>query len=125
MLLIFTERNTSSATETSIVLFKRSRRRRANALSELELNEKNTLQRYYSEQARQDQQALSAIRTQVPMTDVFTWRNLRYTVPVDYGERLLLDSVSGFVAPGKLTALMGESGAGKVFCLQILPRIMF
>lgn len=114
MLLIFTERNTSSATETSIVLFKRSRRRRANALSEIELNEKNTLQRYYSEQARQDQQALSAIRTQTPMTDVFTWRNLRYTVPVDNGERLLLDSVSGFVAPGKLTALMGESGAGKV-----------
>ena len=26
----------------------------------------------------------------------------------------LLDEVSGFVAPGKLTALMGESGAGKV-----------
>lgn len=125
MLLIFTERNTSSATETSIVLFKRSRRRRANASSEIELNEKNTLQRYYSEQARQDQQALSAIRTQAPMTDVFTWRNLRYTVPVDNGERLLLDRVSGFVAPGKLTALMGESGAGKVFCLQILPRIKF
>lgn len=125
MLLIFTERNTSSATEASIVLFKRSRRRRANASSEIELNEKNTLQRYYSEQARQDQQALSAIRTQAPMTDVFTWRNLRYTVPVDNGERLLLDRVSGFVAPGKLTALMGESGAGKVFCLQILPRIKF
>ena len=28
--------------------------------------------------------------------------------------RKLLDNISGFVAPGKLTALMGESGAGKV-----------
>jgi ABC-type multidrug transport system ATPase subunit len=28
--------------------------------------------------------------------------------------RLLLNDILGFVAPGKLTALMGESGAGKV-----------
>lgn len=32
----------------------------------------------------------------------------------DGTQRRLLDDVSGFVAPGKLTALMGESGAGKV-----------
>jgi ATP-binding cassette subfamily G (WHITE) protein 2 (SNQ2) len=56
------------------------------------------------------------MKQQKPMTDVFTWRNMKYTVPVAGGERLLLDDVSGYVAPGKLTALMGESGAGKVLC---------
>ncbi len=49
------------------------------------------------------------------MTDVFTWRNIQYDVNMKKGEtRCLLDNISGFVAPGKLTALMGESGAGKV-----------
>jgi ATP-binding cassette subfamily G (WHITE) protein 2 (SNQ2) len=49
------------------------------------------------------------------MTDVFTWRHLHYDVNIKKGEtRRLLDDISGFVAPGKLTALMGESGAGKV-----------
>lgn len=47
-------------------------------------------------------------------TDIFSWQNLSYTVPVAEGTRQLLNEVSGFVAPGKLTALMGESGAGKV-----------
>jgi ATP-binding cassette subfamily G (WHITE) protein 2 (SNQ2) len=49
------------------------------------------------------------------MTDVFTWTNVQYDVTIKKGEtRRLLDNISGFVAPGKLTALMGESGAGKV-----------
>jgi ATP-binding cassette, subfamily G (WHITE), member 2, SNQ2 len=49
------------------------------------------------------------------MSDVFTWRHLEYDVSVGKGEiRRLLDDISGYVAPGKLTALMGESGAGKV-----------
>ena len=49
------------------------------------------------------------------MTDVFTWKNVHYDVTIKKGEtRRLLDDISGFVAPGKLTALMGESGAGKV-----------
>jgi len=49
------------------------------------------------------------------MSDVFTWRHLEYDVSLKHGEtRRLLEYVSGFVAPGKLTALMGESGAGKV-----------
>jgi len=46
--------------------------------------------------------------------DVFTWQHIQYVVPVSGGERRLLNDVSGYVAPGKLTALMGESGAGKV-----------
>lgn len=49
------------------------------------------------------------------MTDTFSWESLNYTVPISGGEeRRLLNDVSGYVIPGKLTALMGESGAGKV-----------
>src|SRR5258708_23820963 len=36
-----------------------------------------------------------------------------------FRSRRLLEDVSGYVAPGKLTALMGESGAGKVSGLEI------
>ena len=55
-----------------------------------------------------------------PMSDVFTWRHLQYDVRVGKGEtRRLLQDISGYVAPGKLTALMGESGAGKVSRLEI------
>ena len=57
------------------------------------------------------------------MTDVFTWRNVQYDVHLKKGEtRRLLDDISGFVAPGKLTALMGESGAGKVRESRVLWR---
>jgi ATP-binding cassette subfamily G (WHITE) protein 2 (SNQ2) len=49
------------------------------------------------------------------MSDIFSWQNINYVVPVSGGEhKQLLDDVSGYVSPGKLTALMGESGAGKV-----------
>ncbi len=55
-----------------------------------------------------------ALKATPSVTDVFSWQHLTYTVPVADGKRRLLNGVSGFVAPGKLTALMGESGAGKV-----------
>lgn len=49
------------------------------------------------------------------MTDIFSWQHLNYTVPLaGGGTRKLLDDISGYVAPGKLTALVGSSGAGKV-----------
>lgn len=50
----------------------------------------------------------------------FTWSNLKYTVPVKGGKRQLLDSVSGYVVPGTMTALMGSSGAGKTTLLDVL-----
>ena len=59
--------------------------------------------------------AEKALATAEKMTDTFSWEGLNYKVPVNGGgERRLLNNVSGYVVPGKLTALMGESGAGKV-----------
>ena len=46
----------------------------------------------------------------------FTWHNLNYSVPHKHGEKQLLQDVSGFCEPGKLTALVGASGAGKSTC---------
>jgi ATP-binding cassette subfamily G (WHITE) protein 2 (SNQ2) len=55
------------------------------------------------------------------MMDVFSWHRMEYVVPLGGGERRrLLDNISGYVAPGKLTALMGESGAGKTTLLNVL-----
>ncbi len=55
-------------------------------------------------------------------TDIFAWQNVTYDVPVKGAEktRRLLNGVSGFVQPGRMTALMGESGAGKTTLLNVL-----
>jgi ATP-binding cassette subfamily G (WHITE) protein 2 (SNQ2) len=58
--------------------------------------------------------AKQAIREQPKMLNTFSWQHISYVVSVSGDKRQLLDDVSGYVAPGKLTALMGESGAGKV-----------
>jgi len=56
-----------------------------------------------------------ALVTVEKVADTFSWEGLNYTVPIGGGaERRLLNDISGYVVPGKLTALMGESGAGKV-----------
>lgn len=45
-------------------------------------------------------------------TAIFTWQHVNYVVPVKGGQKQLLKDVHGYVKPGRLTALMGASGAG-------------
>jgi ABC-type multidrug transport system ATPase subunit len=55
---------------------------------------------------------------------VFNWSNITYEILVKGSSepRRLLDNVSGWVAPGTLTALMGSSGAGKTTLLDVLAQ---
>lgn len=50
-------------------------------------------------------------------TSIFTWQGVNYTIPYKDGHRKLLQDVQGYVKPGRLTALMGASGAGLVTAL--------
>jgi hypothetical protein len=62
-------------------------------------------------------------RPQFTTTDIFSWQHIDYTIPiVGQEDQRLLSDISGYVAPGKLTALMGESGAGKTTLLNVLAQ---
>lgn len=52
----------------------------------------------------------------------FTFSDVSYHVSVNSESRQLLSSISGYVRPGQLTALMGVSGAGKTTLLDVLSQ---
>lgn len=69
---------------------------------------------------RQSKTVDAGANLKISSTSVFTWEDVSYEVPVPSGTRRLLNSVYGYVQPGKLTALMGASGAGKTTLLDVL-----
>ena len=69
---------------------------------------------------RQSKTVDAGANLKISSTSVFTWEDVSYEVPVASGTRKLLNSVYGYVQPGKLTALMGASGAGKTTLLDVL-----
>jgi ATP-binding cassette, subfamily G (WHITE), member 2, SNQ2 len=116
--LIFTEFNTSGGGQGSTILFKRGSKaqvlRQATASVGSDEEKVQTATPSSTIGTEDSNEKNQVMHTQPKMTKTFSWRHLNYAVSVSGERRLLLDDVSGFVAPGKLTALMGESGAGKV-----------
>jgi ATPase components of various ABC-type transport systems, contain duplicated ATPase len=117
-LFVFSEFNTKTAGETSVILFKRDPKlpEAQKAAEVVDEEVPRPLARFgsFSTPSESKANALKALSEHPPMKDIFSWQHLNYTVPVSASEhKHLLDDVSGFVAPGKLTALVGESGAGK------------
>ncbi|KAK7465001.1 ATP-binding cassette transporter snq2 [Stygiomarasmius scandens] len=119
--MFFTEINTRTSTETSVVQYLRKSKRVIKPKASDE--EKGSAIAVIEEVSNEKPSASPKdLASDLATTDVFSWQNICYTVPVKDGERKLLNSVSGFVAPGKLTALMGESGAGKTTLLNVLAQ---
>lgn len=118
LLLIFTEFNTSLAGATSVVLFKhesdastiQSATSPGSNLDEEKTKVPSSTTSESDARRENKEDIHEALEHQPRMKNTFTWQHMNYEVAA----RRLLNDVSGYVAPGKLTALMGESGAGKV-----------
>ncbi|KXN81251.1 Brefeldin A resistance protein [Leucoagaricus sp. SymC.cos] len=122
-LLIFTEFNTRANSSTSVTQFKRGSKSAVIQEAAMAVGSDEEKKAVAKEEttvvgnkgAEEDEKKKEAALKEAPkMTNVFSWQHLNYVISTGRGKtRKLLDDVSGFVSPGKLTALMGESGSGK------------
>ena len=128
---MFTEFNTKVAGETPSLKFKRGTKAPIVQAAQKEVNDEEKDvngavdgEAETADQARAaEEKAKEAMSEQPKMTNVFSWQHLTYNVRASGEEKTLLDDVFGYVAPGKLTALMGESGAGKVRVIRFQASI--
>ena len=125
-LLLFTEFNTSYVSGHVAVLFKRGPRSTADENSHVADEEAlKGGDQFVLEKARDgacDETQKQDV-TYGNQTAIFSWQHIRYTIALPgHEKRELLSNISGYVAPGKLTALMGESGAGKTTLLDVLAQ---
>ncbi|KAF9242291.1 ABC-2 type transporter-domain-containing protein [Melanogaster broomeanus] len=127
-MLTVSEFNTSSVFDTTMTLFKQGSRvevitqRAPSPVDEEKVVETEAADSRNAAPATRDVSEKPALEESAA-TDIFTWKHIQYVVPIaGGGTRKLLDGVSGYVAPGKLTALMGESGAGKTTLLNVLAQ---
>ncbi|KAI9569369.1 ABC-2 type transporter-domain-containing protein [Boletus coccyginus] len=125
ILLFFTQYNKRTARDTTVTLYKQgSGRVHVHQVVDEEKVAPGDLQEQGEKSGTADSSKPGTIGSEKPeQADIFSWKNIQYEVPVSGGEmRKLLDDVSGYVVPGKLTALMGETGAGKTVLLNVLSQ---
>ncbi|KAI0930785.1 hypothetical protein AcV7_004877 [Taiwanofungus camphoratus] len=125
-LLLLTEINTGSAGESSVTLFKQGSKMSA-VQEEAGVDEEKSCGNINDSNPPRETEGTPTNaqeeQADIPVSrDTFSFQDLTYTVLVGGSQRRLLDNVSGYVAPSKLTALMGESGAGKTTLLNVLSE---
>ena len=120
--LIATELNSSSGSSAEFLVFRRGHMPDHMRNIDKELSSDESGDDAPVSSAKDNSVETGEVSALRPQKDVFTWKDVTYDIPVKGGERRLLDSVSGWVKPGTLTALMGVSGAGKTTLLDVLAQ---
>ena len=114
-LIFLTELNTRVSAKMSLVLFKRGAGPTPVPTPKNRTDvEKASIQTVHDDEIPPSNDRSKENLDVIESTGIFTWQHLSYTIQSSSGEKRLLNDVAGHVTPGKLTALMGETGAGKV-----------